>query len=92
MGKFVSCRVLFKGTVQGVGFRYTAKHLARSYSVTGYVKNLYTGDVEVVAEGEQGEVEKFLGALQAEMSGYIRKTEMAWGEYQGRFSEFGVQF
>ena len=43
-------QVRYSGQVQGVGFRYTAQRLAEGYAVSGYVRNLPEGDVELVAE------------------------------------------
>ena len=86
------CHLLFKGAVQGVGFRYTARHIARSLGITGYVKNLYSGDVEVVAESDAASIHEFAKEMRNEMSGYIRDVEMDWAEYKGEFSEFGVRF
>jgi acylphosphatase len=58
----VDCRkrVIVSGRVQGVGFRYFVYRLAQNYPITGYVKNLPNGDVEILAEGERGIVEYFL--------------------------------
>lgn len=56
-------RVIYEGRVQGVGFRYTAKDLARGYDVLGTVRNLPDGTVELVIAGEKGEVEEFLRDL-----------------------------
>ena len=67
-------RVVYSGRVQGVGFRYTARELAASHPVAGYVRNLPTGAVELVAEGEAGDVEAFLAAVARHMAGYIRNT------------------
>jgi acylphosphatase len=69
-------RVHYSGTVQGVGFRMTARRVAEKYAVTGYVKNLRDGRVELVAAGEADEVERFLGAVAARMAGYIRTQEV----------------
>ncbi|MCR5149125.1 MAG: acylphosphatase [Eubacterium sp.] len=44
---------IFRGNVQGVGFRYTAKYAARAYGLTGWVKNCYDGSVEMELQGEQ---------------------------------------
>ena len=46
-------RVLYSGRVQGVGFRYTTQALAAGHPIAGYVRNLPTGEVELVAEGEE---------------------------------------
>ena len=71
------CRcVLYSGTVQGVGFRYTALHLARGFAVGGAVRNLADGRVELVAEGEAAEVERFLAAVRRQMAGYIEGEDI----------------
>ena len=56
-------RVIFEGRVQGVGFRYTTKDLARGYDVLGTVRNLPDGTVELVIAGETEEVAEFLRDL-----------------------------
>ena len=67
--------VRYSGQVQGVGFRYTTQWLAESYPVTGFVRNLPGGDVEVVAEGEAEQVEAFLTALGQRLAKYIEQQE-----------------
>ena len=67
-------RVLYSGRVQGVGFRYTAQGLAAGYPVADYVRNLSSGEVELVAEGEDSVVEAFLAAVAQRMAGYITNT------------------
>jgi acylphosphatase len=64
--------VHFSGHVQGVGFRYTAVHLARQFPVAGYVENLPDGRVLLVAEGEQTDLDAFLAALLDRLDRYIR--------------------
>jgi len=59
-----------------VGFRFTCCSVARGYEVGGHVRNLADGRVEIVAEGESIEVDRFLAAIQLEMSDYIRNTEV----------------
>ena len=56
----IAKRVIFEGRVQGVGFRYTVKDLARGFDVCGSVKNLADGSVELNVMGEPDEVESFL--------------------------------
>lgn len=48
------------GSVQGVGFRYRAYHIAQHLRLTGYVKNLYDGRVELEVQGESELVRDFL--------------------------------
>jgi acylphosphatase len=64
-------RVHYSGQVQGVGFRYTTQGLAAGHPVAGYVRNLPTGEVELVAEGEAEHVAAFLRAVAQRMASYI---------------------
>jgi acylphosphatase len=69
-------RVYYSGRVQGVGFRFTAQHLARGFDVAGYVQNLPDGRVELVAKGDPAEVDGFLEAVRDAMGRYIRDVEI----------------
>lgn len=62
----IAKRVIFQGRVQGVGFRYTTKDLARGFDVCGWVKNLPDGTVELQAMGEEDEVESFIKEIAEE--------------------------
>jgi acylphosphatase len=64
-------RVIYTGQVQGVGFRYTTRRLAAGFAIAGYVRNQPNGSVEVVVEGEPGEIDRFLEALGQRMAGYV---------------------
>ncbi|MCS6884148.1 MAG: acylphosphatase [Acidobacteriota bacterium] len=55
----VARRFIISGRVQGVGFRYFAQRAAIEYHISGYVRNLPTGQVEVVAEGQREAMEAF---------------------------------
>jgi acylphosphatase len=69
-------RVIYTGRVQGVGFRYTTRHLAQGYAVAGYVRNRPDGSVEMAAEGEPEEVRRFLDAVDAQMAGCIEDRKL----------------
>jgi acylphosphatase len=56
-------RMLVGGLVQGVGFRYYVYHRAQALGVTGYARNLPSGQVEVVASGERGLLDEFIDAV-----------------------------
>jgi acylphosphatase len=62
----IARRVIFEGRVQGVGFRYTTKDLAKGFEVRGWVKNLPEGSVELQVSGEREEVEAFLKEITQE--------------------------
>ena len=68
-------RVLYTGRVQGVGFRYTARRIAHHYPITGYVKNLPDGRVELLAEGSPSELDQLLADIAAAMTDHIHHTE-----------------
>ena len=65
-------RVVYRGRVQGVGFRATTRRLATAFAVSGYVRNLGDGTVEVVASGAAGELDRFLDAIDREFAGKVR--------------------
>ena len=56
--------IIFYGAVQGVGFRYRAYHAANSLGVTGWVKNLWDGSVEMEAEGSEEAIDRMIMAIQ----------------------------
>jgi acylphosphatase len=70
-------RVLYRGRVQGVGFRYTTRRIAEGFDVAGYVRNLEDGRVEVVAEGEADQVSTFLAAVAEAIGAHIRGVDEA---------------
>lgn len=86
-------RVLYGGRVQGVGFRYTAERVAHETGVTGWVRNLPDGDVEMVAEGSRDELEALLdGIKSSEMGRHITKSSVTWGESLNEFKDFRIEF
>jgi len=84
--------VRFSGWVQGVGFRYTVQRLSAGFAVTGYVKNLDDGRVELVCEGERSELERFYKSILAKMEGYIESVDLNWSEAKNEFTGFKIRF
>lgn len=84
-------RILYSGRVQGVGFRYTARTVAHGFEITGTVRNLADGRVELIAEGGRAELEEFRKAVQdSEVGSFIRHEEVHWGEPSGGLTGFVI--
>jgi acylphosphatase len=81
------------GRVQGVGFRYSTLSKAKSIGLTGYVRNMPDGSVEVVAEGDAGKCTIFLEWLKQGPSGSIvRNVEFYYKPYSGNYAGFIIDF
>ncbi len=84
-------RVLYSGQVQGVGFRCTVRSVATGFDVTGTVRNLPAGEVEVIAEGLQSELEAFRQAIrQSGLDHFIRDEDVSWAEPRDEFHGFEI--
>lgn len=84
--------VFFSGQVQGVGFRYTAKRIADQFRVTGFVRNLPDGRVELIAEGESPELTSLMNRLAEVMEQYIADSETRNGEATHEYTDFEIRF
>ena len=85
--------VQYSGRVQGVGFRATVRQIACGYDVTGMVRNLADGRVELVAEGAKAELRAFLeGIAESDLSGLIAKQAETWQAAQGNLRGFTIAF
>jgi acylphosphatase len=72
----IARQVFYEGRVQGVGFRYTVRNIAKGYDICGWVRNLPDGRVELQAAGEPDELRDFLAAIrESELAGHIRNVE-----------------
>lgn len=80
----IATLVHYWGQVQGVGFRYTAIGIAQGFAVAGFVRNLPDGRVELLAEGESGEVQRFLEAIRRRMAENIESHQESDETVQGR--------
>ena len=84
-------QVFYSGRVQGVGFRYQAKRLAAGYELTGVVRNLADGRVELVVEGREDEMAEFRQAIRESGLGPMIRDEIEfWSESLGEFRGFEI--
>jgi acylphosphatase len=84
-------QIYYSGHVQGVGFRYTTKNVAMGYEVTGIVRNLPDGRVELVAEGEKQELQAFQqGIRDSGLGRLIAQEQERWSEAKNEFRGFEI--
>jgi acylphosphatase len=84
-------RVLYSGQVQGVGFRYTVKSVATGFDVTGTVRNLPGGGVELIAEGVHDELEAFRRTIrESGLDHFIRNEDVSWADSVSEFRGFEI--
>jgi len=83
--------VFYSGKVQGVGFRYNAKSAAAGFEVTGTVRNLLDGRVELIAEGDKAELEAFRAAIRdSGLAGFIRDENVLWSDAKNDIRGFNI--
>jgi acylphosphatase len=84
-------RVFYEGYVQGVGFRWTTKRIAQGYEVSGWVRNLADGRVELQVSGEDDEVTAFLRAIrESSLGGHITAEHASEIELASPFKGFRI--
>lgn len=84
-------KIVVKGTVQGVFFRRFCEDKARDFKIKGFVRNLDSGDVEIVAEGEGENLERFVRQIQqGPPHAQIRNVNVEERKWSGDFEDFRV--
>lgn len=84
-------KIKVTGLVQGVGYRYFCYRKAVEYKITGYVKNLFDGSVEVEAEGEKSLIKEFVDQLKiGPRNAHVKSVNVEELEYENKFPEFSI--
>ena len=84
-------RFIVQGTVQGVFFRRFVKENADKLSLKGFVRNLTTGDIEIVVEGEGEAIERFERFIaKGPEHAYIRHVQSTERKWTGEFDGFKI--
>lgn len=86
----IAKHVIFRGQVQGVGFRYTTHRIAGRHDITGFVRNLPDGTVEMLAQGPPDEVDRCLAEVQDSFSGYIREAKIVQVPCHPQYDDFRI--
>ncbi len=90
----VRARLVIKGRVQGVFYRYSTERKAKSIGgLTGWVRNLPNGDVEVLVEGDKEKIDRLIEWCR-EGPPYSKVTDVIteWKDYRGEFSDFTISY
>lgn len=86
------CHVFISGRVQGVFFRDFTQKRAEALGLTGWVRNVFDGRVEVVAEGEEEKLHLLLEKLkEGPPLARVDKIEVTWEEYKAEFTDFKIR-
>jgi len=88
----VARHVIFIGRVQGVGFRFTAHRMAQRHQLTGYVRNLPDGTVEMLTQGPIGDIDDCIENINDYFGDYIRETRIQEMPTDPKFKDFRITF
>ena len=88
----VARHIIFSGRVQGVGFRFTAHRMAARHQLTGYVRNLGDGTVEMLAQGSAEDIDDCLSDIQQSLIGHIRETKIEEVPPNPTYADFKITF
>jgi len=83
-------RLLFTGHVQGVGFRYSTRQIAKRMNLNGWVRNLADGRVEAVVEGPAAELEQFVSEIVESTHGHVTDIAKTVSDATGEFNGFEI--
>ena len=89
----ICAHIVVSGMVQGVGYRYFVTKIARRMELTGWVKNLASGEVEIEVEGPRGLIETMIKELKTGNSwAVVRNMDVRFEKYQGKYTGFDIAF
>ena len=84
--------IIVEGHVQGVGFRYFVERNALELGLTGWVRNLQNGNVEIIAEGEKGSLDQLLSSVSSGPTGSsVLNVIKEWSVAENTFARFTIR-
>ncbi len=90
--KKLCAHVIVSGRVQGVAYRYYARDIAYQLGVTGWVKNLINGDVELIVEGSQESVEEMISwCKKGPRLATVEEVRVEWLPFSGKYNQFRIE-
>jgi len=88
----VAKHVIFSGTVQGVGFRFTAHRMAGRHQLTGYVRNLSDGTVEMLAQGKPEDIDACIKDIKNSLPGHVRDMDIEKVPPNPKYADFIITY
>jgi acylphosphatase len=88
----IAKHIIFSGQVQGVGFRFTAFNMANRHQLTGFVRNLPDGTVEMLIQGFSQAIDDCIQDIKEYFSGYIRETKIKEIPSNSQYKDFEITF
>ena len=84
--------IIFTGRVQGIGFRFTALNTANRYNLTGFVRNLKNGSVEMLAQGYPADIDNCILEIRKIIGSYITETKINEVPFDPQYKDFRITF
>ncbi|MFZ2356837.1 MAG: acylphosphatase [Candidatus Omnitrophota bacterium] len=84
--------IFYSGSVQGVGFRFTAVSIADKLEVKGWVRNLADGRVEIVAQGKESILKDYISSINGYFQNCISNQDISWCDIADTFKDFEIKF
>jgi len=87
----IAVKIIVSGEVQGVGFRYFIARAAESLNITGYAKNLWSGEVEIFGEGDRKSLEELMTkAKEGPRHARVDSCKVEWLESKNKYDIFEI--
>jgi acylphosphatase len=88
----VARHIIFTGHVQGVGFRFTAHRMAHRHGLTGFVRNLMDGTVEMLAQGSAEDIDRCIEDIKESFGGYVKEAVINDVPADSKHTDFKITF
>jgi acylphosphatase len=88
----IAKHIIFSGHVQGVGFRFTVHRMANRHQLTGFVRNVPDGTVEMFIQGPSENIDNCIQDIKDSFAAYIRETKINEIPLDPKYKDFGITF
>jgi acylphosphatase len=88
----IRAHLLVSGLVQGVGYRYFVFHRAKNLDLVGYVRNVFSGEVEIEIEGDRSLIEEFIKEVKVgPRSSHVKDLKIEWLHGTKSYQNFEIR-